>query len=1365
MKILARAIVLACAGCNVGFLRAASEYPNVAAGDTVTVSSDRTETSVKVAGTLIVTGGKVAQAAATTVTLGSPAGSATPALIKVTGGKFGNAHGSTNPMTVNIGEDGGSGSFLVTGGELGVAKLNISEKATGNGFIDIARLEGGIARFRQSVNNNANVARMTIAGPSVTFGTEHGWYPTMFSGKGAFEITSENGAPMFFSQKNVYCTMNATNTVVRLTGKTDCAVDTQDSTVKYNNGFCFANEGAVTLMSTGKTWIEHIFQASGILGSGVTNLYLTGMSRLSLNATTEACVRDVTAETVQNQILGAGTLVADATARDITVDASLGGSVVLRKIGAKGLSLGSLAVCVPSLEIAAGDVTVTGDTVVTNLSVAAGSGVTVDGGSLTVALGDVNFHGNAPVLKNGGTISLWTTAEKPPVLRSGLVLSVNEYFIDGIAQKTGEYAVGDGVVRVVASNYPRVDYGQTVMISESHSDMSPYIRGHLIVLGGTSAAEPGTAVSLGSPKGLANSAVIEVRDGLYGMANNNTPAALTIGADGGRGCLVAKGGELRFATVAISENAAVDESGYIDYGRVEGGVLRLRSTANDSASTGRIVFVSNTGTLAGEHGWGATTYTKGSFVIESLPGARIAYQYANQHATFNKSGVNVWLRGTGDMLFTQDAASSGIAFNKGCLLDAAGTLRFLGPGSATFNASGLVGPNVTGLELSDGAYLTLGAGTENTVRRLTADSKGYVADSAATIVLDSAAGEAEFDVAVKGARLTLVKNGQNVLTLGTLTTNVPCFKAPDGGEIRVRGALTLGSATLGGVSSLVIDGGRLVVGPDFRMAAGTVRKTNRGSIVVHATSSSAPVFPAGAMLDVDEYWLDGVRQANGTHTVGGATLSVSTYDESALSVWTNNDASQSEYTFVQGSRFLGMRLRTPPASLAFSGGEIALGSAGIAVEDTAGMAPFYSFNLPVGIATAQKWAFGSASATFNGPIALAADALGCPSLEISSDADLTFAGTNSSFCGDVVVTGRNIRVTGVNALGTGAHGGTLTLKVFRTSQTSNECSIDNAVIDQPVNFSIPAKENNIYALRFKAGTTNVLRGAAVMPVWTRFCAGSTTIFEKGCTFTEYTRQLLDGNATVIIREQLMLIGSGAARCTHPCSEGEYLSNRICLDCSVSYNNTPENFAVYLVGELHCLRDYCFTSGWITSEDKPAHRNAVFHLNGHPQRLGRFTANGVVSSTNAPAALELAIASGKSYTNSAVVDGLAGVRMVGYGTAVFTSSATTRGKVEAESGVLQLDGTWRNASEVSVSDTGVLKVTSPEKPFGPNVTMRLSGAGGIELPSGAVQRVGELYLNGSEAPARPGTYTAANTGGLVRSGSVVVGMKSTALIIR
>ena len=295
-------------------------------------------------------------------------------------------------------------------------------------------------------------------------------------------------------------------------------------------------------------------------------------------------------------------------------------------------------------------------------------------------------------------------------------------------------------------------------------------------------------------------------------------------------------------------------------------------------------------------------------------------------------------------------------------------------------------------------------------------------------------------------------------------------------------------------------------------------------------------------------------------------------------------------------------------------------------------------------------------------------------------------------------------------------------------------------------------------LSIVGGTTNIFNSFVSLARWTDFGANSHAVFRKGCSFKDYTRQWLKRNTTVEIHEQLRYNGSWESRCVFPSTES---GAQFLIDAKVVYENASIGFDTFLDGTWHMLRDYCFSSGWITGIN-----GGTMHLNGHPQRIEKLVGAATISSTNAPATFELSTATGYSFTNSVVFAGHAGVRMMGGGEVVLKGASTSDGSVEVESGVMELAGTWLNASSVSVSGAGVLKIgVASGKAFGKDVTMRLSGAGGIELPAGRFQHVGALYLDGSDEPAEPGVYKASNTHGLVRSGEIHVGEFGTVLIFR
>jgi hypothetical protein len=174
------------------------------------------------------------------------------------------------------------------------------------------------------------------------------------------------------------------------------------------------------------------------------------------------------------------------------------------------------------------------------------------------------------------------------------------------------------------------------------------------------------------------------------------------------------------------------------------------------------------------------------------------------------------------------------------------------------------------------------------------------------------------------------------------------------------------------------------------------------------------------------------------------------------------------------------------------------------------------------------------------------------------------------------------------------------------------------------------------------------------------------------------------------------------------------------------------------------------------------------LRGHTQRFTTVEGAGTVVSGDAPAFVEVATPEGSTATNLLRFAGLSGLKMVGDGTLVAEGASTTTGGVEVTSGILKMAVPWPNAAAATVSGDGSLVLESA-KALPRSVRLSLSGSGGIELPEGSVLRVAELQLTdpstGVSTSFTSGTFTAANSYGLVSGGTVVVGKRGVMLIIR
>lgn len=172
------------------------------------------------------------------------------------------------------------------------------------------------------------------------------------------------------------------------------------------------------------------------------------------------------------------------------------------------------------------------------------------------------------------------------------------------------------------------------------------------------------------------------------------------------------------------------------------------------------------------------------------------------------------------------------------------------------------------------------------------------------------------------------------------------------------------------------------------------------------------------------------------------------------------------------------------------------------------------------------------------------------------------------------------------------------------------------------------------------------------------------------------------------------------------------------------------------------------------------------LNGHNLEMGRFGAftSGELTAS-APARLVYSQTSSITNANCAVTGALT---LCKKGTKEFALSrvVTSTGGLEVTEGVFRMtrNSSWQKASHVAVSGTGRL-VIEGDDPFGVDSRIRVSGAGVIEVASGARLTCGELKTSGGYL--RPGVYRAGvETSWLKGAGSVkVLRLPGTMLFVR
>ena len=915
--------------------------------------------------------------------------------------------------------------------------------------------------------------------------------------------------------------------------------------------------------------------------------------------------------------------------------------------------------------------------------------------------------------------------------------------------------------------YPTIQAGEKDVLSSERTETEISVAGTLeVVTGGKGALAAASTVKFGSPAGSSEPAQIKVSGGSFGSANNNTtPTTVNLGDDGGRGHFLVTGGKLGVSKLNISDAAQPDESGYIDFLRLEGGTALFRQSVNNNTCTARVVVVGRSAKFGPAHGWWPTMLSgKGPFLIEGEDGALVNIDFDNvSETTVNTTPTRVVGAADCCLLMTGDGVV--IKFSKNFRFDNDGAVILKTTkstlGQFRFNASGIIGAGVTNLVFQSAAQLKLNsADVEIVVRDVTSETEKNLIFGLGTVVADANPRDIAVNVAF-GDSVTLRKTGAGKLSLGTLAACVPTLDVREG-SVEVRGETSITNFIAAAGTGLVVNGGRLTfeVGT-FSFAGNVFKRVNGGSIIVRATSSSMPVFSAGASFDVNEYWLDGVRQESGTYTVGGATLNVSTYDESGLSVWKNADSAATSVAFPAGSRYLGLSLSTPPESIVFTGGDLTLGSSGIAVDDAAGVAPTYDFSLPLNVGSSQKWTFGTASAVFRGPLRHAADMVGVPLLEIVSSAAIAFEGNDSSFCGSISAQANTFTVAGQKPFGPADVGGTVTLAA---SGDGAQCCFAGCRVEKPLKCSLPSAIN-IYNCRFAAGTTNVFNGLAHLSQWTEFEAGSYTEFNGGARFDGYNRQRLGGGAVVVFKGgYLDYHNDGGNHGMAPVTVyGE--SGTMVFDCEVGIES-GEKVDISELVSLDMRRPYAFSAGkWELS--------GTMLLNGHSQTATRFmNSNGTISSTNAPAFVELNLPAGAAETNALKFTDLAGFKMTGAGFVRMNGVSTSSGALAVENGTVELGAaTWLNATNVAVGGTGVLKLTKSNAFDRRKAVLSLSADGSLDLPEGVRQSflAATVTVDGDELKVPAGTYGADATGlmagRVTGGGTVTVISKGFSLIVR
>lgn len=182
-------------------------------------------------------------------------------------------------------------------------------------------------------------------------------------------------------------------------------------------------------------------------------------------------------------------------------------------------------------------------------------------------------------------------------------------------------------------------------------------------------------------------------------------------------------------------------------------------------------------------------------------------------------------------------------------------------------------------------------------------------------------------------------------------------------------------------------------------------------------------------------------------------------------------------------------------------------------------------------------------------------------------------------------------------------------------------------------------------------------------------------------------------------------------------------------------------------KLSTTVDWAFDN---TSQAMNFGAGSLWDLCGTSQRVGHFNANSLncnsvaaemsVVTNSYDSAAKLYVNQNANATPAIVFGGRLSVDFGGSRTTTIDHAMTAEGELSVSGGTLAFtgDGSWRNATRVSVADRASITAVNGAT-FGEGVELALSGDGSISLPAGVVQKVALLSVDGSYQPH--GTYEA------------------------
>lgn len=862
------------------------------------------------------------------------------------------------------------------------------------------------------------------------------------------------------------------------------------------------------------------------------------------------------------------------------------------------------------------------------------------------------------------------------------------------------------------------------------------IQGALTVNNGATVV--GVTNYIGSATGQPSVLTVDGAGSVYGECTKDNPSKIytcITNALGGK-IVLKNGGVFKCYDFNVAKDVTADPtSGYIDVMEVEDTTTwNSRVKNNLSSAPARIRVKSGTLTFASTSTASYRNFkSSGKWVVDMAEGAGVTFS-GNYRSSEFLTEAPLEFAGQGDVTFTSSAKAVTL-----CGSTSAAKVSFGHTGILHFDNTDVKIPEskvtiTNGLKLLKVSTKTLTCDAALSLNAIESTSGGvFTGTGSITMGTDNADASITGDIGA-ASTLAFAKIGSGELTLSPETARLASLDV-QGGSVRIRGSFASPSLTVAADASLVVDGAVMTIDGNWFNCAGAFSTTNGASLIVKTATGNAPVFPAGAIVTVSEYWIDGVKQERGEYTLGETTIRVvPPWSEDDLTVWTNDDSSKSAWNFPADATYLGMNLVSPASSLTFTGGDLTLGSDGIAVDGTVTADCVYDFDLPLAIGTSQTWDFGPAAVVLRQGVSVYEGTVGVPKLTIKANS------------------------TGGNEQAVTFVGGVFEPELELTVEP---CS----------------SEKTAPVVRFAANTKTVFKQYAALPsdsmtTWrySALEAGAIVEFANGSRFVNRNCMTLDTGSLLILRGKFMagrVVGDRQFNVKKVNDGGCVLFDVSEIIYETVNPSVDYKFNVNLPWTL--TRDYSFEKGWVEVNE-----GGVFNLAGHSQKLEKITGEGIVTSVDPetgdalPALVELDYAANNVFANGITFAGGAGFRKLGDGNVALDGDSTGTGDVIVEAGEAQVKGSWPKTKCVRVSG-GTLALSSA-RAFGKQVELHLTGTGVLSVPDGRTLRVAKLWVPDPLDPTKEiavedGRYDASSLEGRISGGAIQVGDTGLVLIFK